>query len=82
MAVRWSVSFAACANTLACFIQDASSIYRCLYFKTHPDTEVEAVVVSIRQNGFIAFVPRYGFKGPVYLSVCAHVGCSGIKASR
>ena len=52
--------------------QEASDLYRCLYFKTHPNTEVEAVVVSVRQNGVIVFVPRYGFKGPVYLRVCAH----------
>ena len=32
-----------------------------------PERAVEAVVVSLRENGFIAYVPRFDIKSPVYL---------------
>jgi exoribonuclease R len=45
-------------------------VYRCLYFKSRPGVEEMGIVVAIRTNGFVAFVPRYGFRGNVILKVC------------
>jgi DIS3-like exonuclease 1 len=40
-----------------------------IYFCNRPPQErvTEAVIVDLRNNGVIAYLPRYGLKGPVYL---------------
>ncbi|XP_039629459.1 DIS3-like exonuclease 1 [Polypterus senegalus] len=47
-------------------------LFQCLYFKDKDPLVDErcvadAVIYSIRENGVLAFVPRYGIKGAVYL---------------
>ncbi|CAM9108734.1 unnamed protein product [Discosporangium mesarthrocarpum] len=37
-----------------------------LYFKDHYEV-VDGIVLGLRSNGFMAYVPEYGTKGPVYL---------------
>ncbi|XP_040572324.1 DIS3-like exonuclease 1 [Lepeophtheirus salmonis] len=60
-------------NKAAQKIQRASAqLFQTLYFKNRspydPGCIVEAVISSIKSNGFIVYIPRYALKGPVYLS--------------
>ena len=51
--------------------RSSQALFQTLYFKGKepgdPRCIVEAVVFSIRSNGFLVYVPRYALKGPVYL---------------
>ncbi|XP_028812152.1 DIS3-like exonuclease 1 [Denticeps clupeoides] len=52
--------------------KQSTELFQCLYFKDKdPVTDercvADAVVYSIRANGMLVFVPRYGLKGAVYL---------------
>ncbi|CAL8362129.1 unnamed protein product [Gadus morhua 'NCC'] len=50
----------------------STELFQCLYFKdkdplTDPCCVADAVVYSIRTNGFLVFIPQYGLKGAVYV---------------
>lgn len=46
---------------------ECQSLFLSLYFKDHFET-TQAVVTNLRSNGFWAYIPRFDFRGPVYLS--------------
>jgi len=46
---------------------ECQRLFLSLFFKTNVDI-VPAVVLSLRQNGMIVYVPKYDMKGPLYLS--------------
>ncbi|GBG71084.1 hypothetical protein CBR_g8384 [Chara braunii] len=41
-------------------------LHTVIFFKNRP-TDADACIVKVRANGFIAFVPKYGIEGPIYL---------------
>ncbi|XP_023335142.1 DIS3-like exonuclease 1 [Eurytemora carolleeae] len=49
----------------------SAQLFQTLYFKGLPLSDprciVDAVVLSLRSNGFIVYIPAYALKGPVYL---------------
>ena len=45
---------------------DSQKLFLSLYFQTHMDV-TEGVIVGLRQNGFLLYVPKYDLKGPVYV---------------
>ncbi|KAJ3593004.1 hypothetical protein NHX12_005342 [Muraenolepis orangiensis] len=50
----------------------STELFQCLYFKdkdplTDPCCVADGVVYSIRANGLLVFMPRYGLKGAVYV---------------
>ena len=51
-------------------------LFQTLFFQNkQPDDPlciVEAVILRIRNNGFLVYVPCYALKGPVYLQVCSY----------
>ncbi|KAK6476934.1 DIS3-like exonuclease 1 [Huso huso] len=52
--------------------KQSTELFQCMYFKDKdPVTDerciADAVIYSIRANGLLVFVPRYGIKGAVYL---------------
>ncbi|XP_010570392.1 PREDICTED: DIS3-like exonuclease 1 isoform X2 [Haliaeetus leucocephalus] len=52
--------------------KQSTKLFRCMYFKdTTTETEerciADGVIYSIRTNGVLVFVPRYGIKGPAYM---------------
>ncbi|XP_029646504.1 DIS3-like exonuclease 1 [Octopus sinensis] len=53
--------------------RDSQKMFQALYFKdksfdkNKEDVIAEAIVIQLRSNGVLVFVPRFGLKGPVYL---------------
>ncbi|XP_074862490.1 DIS3-like exonuclease 1 isoform X1 [Carettochelys insculpta] len=52
--------------------KQSTELFQCMYFKDKvPETDerciVDGVIYSIRTNGVLVFVPRYGIKGAAYL---------------
>ncbi|XP_071112514.1 DIS3-like exonuclease 1 [Haliotis cracherodii] len=51
--------------------RDSQEIFQALFFRDKSPNDasciVDAVIFQIRANGVLAFLPRYGIKGPVYL---------------
>ncbi|TSK19975.1 DIS3-like exonuclease 1 [Bagarius yarrelli] len=52
--------------------KQSTELFQCLYFRdkdplTDERCVADAIVYSIRANGVLVFVPRYGLKGAVYL---------------
>ncbi|CAL8352466.1 unnamed protein product [Merluccius merluccius] len=50
----------------------STELFQCLYFKdkdplTDPCCVADAIMYSIRANGFLVFIPQYGLKGAVYV---------------
>lgn len=45
---------------------ECQSLFLSLYFKDHVDV-THAVVTHLRENGILVYVPKYDFKGPVYI---------------
>jgi len=49
----------------------SAQLFQTLYFKGLPISDprciVDAVVYSLRSNGFLVYIPAYALKGPVYL---------------
>jgi len=46
---------------------DCQRLFLSLYFRTNIET-TSAVVLSLRTNGFIVYIPKFDMKGPVFLS--------------
>jgi hypothetical protein len=46
---------------------ECQSLFLSLYFKDNTEM-TQAIVTSLRNNGFWAYVPRFDFRGPVYLT--------------
>ena len=51
--------------------RDSQILFQTLYFKDRPLSDsrcvVDAVIFSLRDNGFLVYIPQYAIKGPVYL---------------
>jgi len=51
--------------------RDSQVLFQTLYFKDRPLSDprcvVDAVIFSLRENGFLVYIPQYALKGPVYL---------------
>ena len=51
--------------------RDSQTLFQTLYFKDKPLSDprciVDAVIFSLRDNGFLVYIPQYAIKGPVYL---------------
>ncbi|KAM6304566.1 DIS3-like exonuclease 1 [Podargus strigoides] len=52
--------------------KQSTELFQCMYFKDKaPDTDerciADGVIYSIRTNGVLVFVPRYGIKGAAYM---------------
>ncbi|KAM6245727.1 DIS3-like exonuclease 1 isoform 3-T3 [Spheniscus humboldti] len=52
--------------------KQSTELFQCMYFKDKsPETDerciADGVIYSIRTNGVLVFVPRYGIKGAVYM---------------
>ncbi|KAM4829706.1 DIS3-like exonuclease 1 isoform 3-T3 [Thomomys bottae] len=52
--------------------KQSTELFQCMYFKDKdPDTEerciADGVIYSIRTNGVLVFIPRFGIKGAAYL---------------
>merc|ERR1712079_641956 len=51
--------------------RDSQVLFQTLYFKDRPLSDqrcvVDAVIFSLRENGFLVYIPQYAIKGPVYL---------------
>ena len=51
--------------------RDSQLLFQTLYFKDRPVSDprcvVDAVIFSLRDNGFLVYIPQYAIKGPVYL---------------
>eukprot|EP00041_Stephanoeca_diplocostata_P037599 m.1428829 g.1428829 ORF g.1428829 m.1428829 type:complete len:1137 (+) comp25068_c0_seq3:205-3615(+) len=49
--------------------RESLQLFQTLYFTSDAGRNqvIEAIVVDIKDNGFIAYSPRYGIKGPIYL---------------
>jgi DIS3-like exonuclease 1 len=51
--------------------RDSQVLFQTLYFKdralSDPRCVVDAVIFSLRENGFLVYIPQYAIKGPVYL---------------
>ncbi|CAB9510598.1 DIS3-like exonuclease 1 [Seminavis robusta] len=45
---------------------ECQNLFLSLYFREHEETE-QAVVTSIRENGFFVYVPKFDISGPVYI---------------
>lgn len=46
--------------------RDCDELFLALYFSSHTLT-VPAVITSLKQNGFIVYVPKYDIRAPVYI---------------
>ncbi len=46
---------------------ECQSLFLSLYFRDHFET-TQAVVTNLRSNGFWAYIPKFDFRAPVYLS--------------
>ncbi len=46
---------------------ECQSLFLSLYFRDHVEV-TEAVVTNLRSNGFWAYIPKFDFRAPVYLS--------------
>uniref|UniRef100_A0A3Q3G4H8 DIS3-like exonuclease 1 n=1 Tax=Kryptolebias marmoratus TaxID=37003 RepID=A0A3Q3G4H8_KRYMA len=61
-------------NKAALLAQKSSvGVFQCLFFKERdpqkdPCCVADAIIYSIRDNGVLVFVPKYGVKGPVYMT--------------
>ncbi|KAM4748024.1 DIS3-like exonuclease 1 [Rhinophrynus dorsalis] len=52
--------------------KQSTELFQCMFFKDKdpeydPHCICDAIVYSIRANGVLLFIPRYGIKGPAYL---------------
>jgi len=51
--------------------RDSQILFQTLYFKdralSDPRCVVDAVIFSLKENGFLVYIPQYAIKGPVYL---------------
>jgi len=51
--------------------RDSQTLFQTLYFRNRPVSDprcvVDAVIFSLRENGFLVYIPVYAIKGPVYL---------------
>ena len=51
--------------------RDSQILFQTLYFRDRPLSDprcvVDAVIFSLRDNGFLVYLPQYAIKGPVYL---------------
>ena len=51
--------------------RDSQVLFQTLYFRDRPLSDprcvVDAVIFSLRDNGFLVYIPQYAIKGPVYL---------------
>ncbi|EDL95796.1 similar to expressed sequence AV340375, isoform CRA_c [Rattus norvegicus] len=52
--------------------KQSTELFQCMYFKDRdPETEercvVDGIIYSIRTNGVLVFIPRFGIKGAAYL---------------
>ncbi|XP_027053646.1 DIS3-like exonuclease 1 isoform X3 [Pocillopora damicornis] len=51
--------------------KESVDLFQCLFFQDLSEDDerrnCDAVIFSLRANGFLVLVPRYGLKGPVYL---------------
>ena len=51
--------------------RDSQTLFQTLYFRNRtlsdPRCVVDAVIFSLKENGFIVYIPVYAIKGPVYL---------------
>lgn len=51
--------------------KESIDLFQSIFFQDLPEGDerriCDAVIFSLRANGVLVFVPRYGFKGPVYL---------------
>ena len=51
--------------------RDSQTLFQTLYFRNRPLSDprcvVDAVIFSLKENGFIVYIPVYAIKGPVYL---------------
>jgi len=51
--------------------RDSQTLFQTLYFKDKPMSDpkcvTDAVIFSLRDNGFLVYIPQYAIKGPVYL---------------
>merc|ERR1719219_534060 len=51
--------------------RDSQILFQTLYFRDRPLSDprcvVDAVIFSLRDNGFLVYIPQYAIKGPVYL---------------
>ncbi|GAB9464220.1 Dis3-like exonuclease [Globisporangium polare] len=46
--------------------RDCDELFLALYFSSHT-VKVQAVITSLKQNGFIVYVPKYDIRAPVYI---------------
>lgn len=46
--------------------RDCDELFLALYFSSHT-VKVPAVITSLKQNGFIVYVPKYDIRAPVYI---------------
>lgn len=46
--------------------RDCDELFLALYFSSHT-IKVQAVITSLKQNGFIVYVPKYDIRAPVYI---------------
>ncbi|ELU13403.1 hypothetical protein CAPTEDRAFT_108980 [Capitella teleta] len=51
--------------------KESVRLFQCLYFASKPEDDdcrlADAVIFTVRANGLLVFVPRYGLRGAVYL---------------
>ena len=51
--------------------RESQLLFQTLYFKDKSVDDdrciVDAIIIALRANGFLVYIPRYGLKGPVYL---------------
>jgi RNB domain len=46
---------------------ECQSLFLSLYFKDHSDI-AQAIVTNLRENGMLVYVPKFDFKGPIFIS--------------
>jgi RNB domain len=46
---------------------ECQSLFLSLYFKEHSDI-TQAIVTNLRENGMLVYVPKFDFKGPIFIS--------------